>query len=260
MVTDERVIQAFYSVSPLKLFVMHICTLGLYDLYWFYKHWSYVKRYEDSRIIPLARAILAPWFCYALLKRVQVTANSIPFCESIRPFLLTTGWITFLIVTFYLPYPYTWFHLFSVLFLLPVQIVANGVNNALCPGCDANKEFIDEEKHLGMDEKKHSGLGIASFIISIVSSILMFVVFSIGAYLDVSTPGGISEESTEAVLIGLFTFFLIGALLVAFGLGIGALFQKNRNKIFAILGVLISVITTVGTVAIMILGAAMEGT
>ncbi len=108
-----------------------------------------------------------------------------------------------------------------------------------------------------MEQQKHSGLGIASFITSIVSGILIFLVIVIAGVMEASTPGGIDEESAGAVMVGLFLFAFLGAALVALGLGIGGLLQKERKKIFAILGTVFSAVSFVGTIFIIILGLAM---
>lgn len=108
-----------------------------------------------------------------------------------------------------------------------------------------------------MEEQKHSGLGIASFITSIVSGILIFLVIVIAGVMEASTPGGIDEESVGAVMVGLFLFAFLGAALVALGLGIGGLLQKERKKIFAILGTVFAAVSLVVTIFIMILGLAM---
>ncbi len=108
-----------------------------------------------------------------------------------------------------------------------------------------------------MEEQKHSGLGIASFITSIVSGILLFLVFIIAGFMEASTPGGMDEESAGAIMLGLFLFALLGGELVALGLGIGGLLIKERNKIFAILGTIFSAVVIVGTMFLMMIGLAM---
>jgi hypothetical protein len=106
-------------------------------------------------------------------------------------------------------------------------------------------------------EVKHSGVGIASFVTSIVAGGLIFLLVIIAGVLEVSTPGGMDEESIAAVLIGLFLFAFLGAELVALGLGIGGLIQKDRKKIFAILGVVFSATALLITLFILFLGLAM---
>jgi uncharacterized membrane protein len=108
-----------------------------------------------------------------------------------------------------------------------------------------------------MEEQKHSGLGIVSFITSIVSGILIFLLIVIAGAMEVSTPGGMDEESAGAMMVGLFLFVFLGASLVALGLGIAGLLQKDRKKIFAILGTIFSAVTIVGMIFIVMLGLAM---
>ncbi|MDY0020891.1 hypothetical protein [Arenimonas caeni] len=96
---------------------------------------------------------------------------------------------------------------------------------------------------------RHSGLGISSFIISTAIGVLMFLLFVIAGVLETSTPGGMDENSVEAMLVGLFLIAFLLMDLVALGLGVGGLFQRDRRKVFAVLGVVFSV----GTVAITLL-------
>lgn len=108
-----------------------------------------------------------------------------------------------------------------------------------------------------MEDRKHSGLGIASFVTGIISGICLFLLIVIAGVMEASTPGGIDEDSAGAVMVGLFLFAFMGAALVALGLGIGGLLQKERKKIFAILGTIFSAVPLVGTIFIMMLGLAM---
>lgn len=107
-----------------------------------------------------------------------------------------------------------------------------------------------------MEEKKHSRLGIASFITSIVSAIFIFLLIVIAGVMETSSPGGIDEKSAGAMVLGLFLYAFLFASLVALGLGIGGLFQKERKKIFAILGTVFSAVTAIGTIFFIIIGLA----
>ncbi len=109
-----------------------------------------------------------------------------------------------------------------------------------------------------MEEQKHSGLGIASFITSLVSGILMFLLVLIAGVMETSTPGGMDEESAGAAMVGLFALAFLGAALLALGLGIGGLIQKERKKTFAILGTAFAAVTIVGTIVVMMLGLEMD--
>ncbi|QYJ87901.1 hypothetical protein K0I73_01365 [Shewanella mesophila] len=107
-------------------------------------------------------------------------------------------------------------------------------------------------------EMKHSGLGIASFVLSIVSMMLIFGLLIVAGVIEATTPGGMNEESVEAVVVGILLFAFIGTALVATGLGIAGLFQKQRKKIFAILGTIFSLVTVVSTLALISFGMTID--
>ena len=108
-----------------------------------------------------------------------------------------------------------------------------------------------------MDEK-HSGLGIASFITSVISIILLFAALAIGGAIEVTTPGGMDEDSTEAVLIGLGIIFVLLLALTSFGLGMAGIFQKDCKRIFAILGTVFSATIILATIALVLFGLSLE--
>ncbi len=108
-----------------------------------------------------------------------------------------------------------------------------------------------------MEELKHSGLGIASFCISIAAGVFIFFTFVIAGAIEATTPGGMDEESVTAVLVGLALITFLFASLVSLGLGIGGLFQKERKKVFAILGTIFSGAIILVTAALIAIGLAM---
>ena len=109
-----------------------------------------------------------------------------------------------------------------------------------------------------MEEQPHSGLGIASFILSIVSGVLIFLLVVVAGVIEATTPGGMDEESAVAVMVGLCLFALLFVSLVALVLGIAGLVQQDRKKIFAILGTVFSAVTILGTIGIVIVGLTMS--
>lgn len=93
---------------------------------------------------------------------------------------------------------------------------------------------------------KHSGLGIASFVLSMVS-ILGYIaaVALIGAMISPYLNGeGLPDSSEELFQIvgGVVILALLFVLLnvIGFILGIVGVFLKNRKKIFAILGLIMN--------------------
>jgi hypothetical protein len=116
----------FFDVSLPKLLVLSVCSLGIYELYWFYKNWQLVRARERSDISPLWRAGCGFFYCYALFKRVrdcdaQTGSGTLPAGA------LAAGWV---VVTclWQLPDRYSLAANLSCLCLLPVQAAANRIN------------------------------------------------------------------------------------------------------------------------------------
>jgi len=105
-----------------------------------------------------------------------------------------------------------------------------------------------------MEEQRHSGLGIASFITGITSAVLMFLLIVVAGALEASTPGGMNEESAAAVIVGLFLILFMLTSVLALGLGIAGLFQRERKKVFPILGTVFSSFTVLGTILLVMVG------
>lgn len=107
-----------------------------------------------------------------------------------------------------------------------------------------------------MEELKHSGLGIASFCISIAAGSAYLYLYRRRSHRKRQMPGGMDEESVTAVPVGLA---LITFLFASWShrLGIGGLFQKERKKVSAILGTIFSGADYSVTAALIAIGLAM---
>jgi hypothetical protein len=128
----------YFPVSLRKLVVMSICTLGLYEVYWQFCHWAYIRDYEKSNISPGWRGLTWIVFCYPLFRRIRRTSRlkELPATPSAGP--LALGWIFFVLLG---PTPLFFLSFFSVLFLLPVQKAANSINAQIDPDHDPNDKF-----------------------------------------------------------------------------------------------------------------------
>src|SRR5882762_7904695 len=122
----------YFPVSLLKLVVISICTLGVYELYWYYKNWCAIKERNEPEIMPLGRAFFAPLFCYSLFGKIRATAKSRQVQDSIPAGPLAAGWFIFTILG-KLPDPYWLVSFLSVAFLLPVQEAVNEINLVASP-------------------------------------------------------------------------------------------------------------------------------
>ncbi|HEY8025244.1 MAG TPA: hypothetical protein VIF60_11795 [Burkholderiaceae bacterium] len=63
----------FYVVGPLKFWLLFVCTLGFYKVYWFYKNWSRYKAYTDEQMWPVPRGIFSIFFVHSLFRLVDRT-------------------------------------------------------------------------------------------------------------------------------------------------------------------------------------------
>jgi predicted Zn finger-like uncharacterized protein len=126
MATDKPTL-AFFSVSKPKLILMSLCTLGLYQIYWYYKNWSILKHGTGQNIRPFWRAIFAVFFCYSLFKSVKQSAHSLGIPCQMSPGLLACVYIV-LSATWRLPDPLWLIGLLAFVPLVSVQGVINEVN------------------------------------------------------------------------------------------------------------------------------------
>jgi hypothetical protein len=94
---------------------------------------------------------------------------------------------------------------------------------------------------------KHSGLGVASFVVSLIVGAIELITIISAAALEVQ--GQMTETSVSAVVIGMVILVGLFANLVGIGLGIASVAQNKAKKIFGILGLIFN-----GCLILLILG------
>jgi len=116
---------------------------------------------------------------------------------------------------------------------------------------------------------KHSGPGIASFILGLLSILAAIVAFvavfaGIADYITADgtfAPPESNEElvSIPAIAIGVLLFFL-GILLSVVGvvLGIIGCVLPNRRRVFAILGLVFSSLVSAGIILMIVIGLLLQ--
>lgn len=125
---------------------------------------------------------------------------------------------------------------------------------------------------------KHSGLGISSFIIAIVSVLLgiTFFILSIVGVTNIVSDAGTDLSSLSdpnqlndmllsdnmgsgfgIIIVASLLFMVSGGLAFIGGiLGLIAVFQKNRKKVFSILGLIFNVFIVLGFLLLFVIGIA----
>ena len=110
---------AYYPVSLPKFVILSVLTFGLFEFYWLYKNWVFIKERDHSHIRPLARAFFGVLFLYSLIEDVaarrKVALGSVILTASF--FVLHTAW----------RWPEQWW-LVSLLTSLPLIPVLRQIN------------------------------------------------------------------------------------------------------------------------------------
>jgi hypothetical protein len=129
-----------FAVSLLKLMLLSVCSLGIYQLYWFYKNWQLIKVHTGEDISPFWRAAMAPLYCYQCFARIRDYEQGPNYIDLLPAGFLATGWLATTLM-WKLPEPFWLISTLSVLFLLPVQVRANRMNRVVAPEHDRNDAF-----------------------------------------------------------------------------------------------------------------------
>lgn len=130
----------FFPVSPLKLVVLSTCTLGLYQIYWFYKQWDLIKKHSEPDIIPWGRALFSVLWCYSCLGYIRKDEEQLDIARRLPVTFLTVLWIA-ATLSWRLPPPYSLFGFLSSFILIPVQQHINRVNTVVAPDHERNSGF-----------------------------------------------------------------------------------------------------------------------
>lgn len=60
----------FYIVATRKMLVLFFLTIGMYQVYWYYKNWALHKRATGEDVWPVPRAIFALFFTHSLYHHI----------------------------------------------------------------------------------------------------------------------------------------------------------------------------------------------
>lgn len=132
----------FFYISIPRLIFMSLITIGLFEAYWIYKNWWYLKKRDGLNIMPFWRGFFGILFIRDILKQIKNDRclNSLSRAKY-SPSVLAAGWIFLMffgnifsrmdnigaaIVGIVVSAP-------TVLFLLPAQNYINKVNAMRSP-------------------------------------------------------------------------------------------------------------------------------
>lgn len=101
-------------------------------------------------------------------------------------------------------------------------------------------------------EKKHSGIGITSFILGIISIVLFVIIIIIIASISIATSLNV-DELTQ-IVVGLIAIIELLVSITGGILGIISVCMKNKKKLYGIMGICFNLIPCVLLVGLFILG------
>ena len=106
----------------------------------------------------------------------------------------------------------------------------------------------------GYDRIRHSGFGIVSLIICVLVGVYGLCPLAVAGIAEATTAGAMSKESWVMAVIGVFLVLGLGMSLLGVELGIAGLIQRDRKRVFPILGLVFNSATAIVLVGMMVIG------
>lgn len=100
---------------------------------------------------------------------------------------------------------------------------------------------------------RHSRFGIASFVLSLAAGLALFVMVVVAGVIGASNPDGVDEEAPAIIALGIGILGGLGAHVVGLGLALAGLFERDRYRVFTVLGLcfnLLALLSIGGLIAI----------
>jgi len=92
----------FLYIPISRLVLLSILSLGMYEAYWIYKNWRFIKERDPlySFILPFWRGFFGYFYCHSLLRRIHddSVAHSL-LKPTFAPRILATGWIILMVLS-----------------------------------------------------------------------------------------------------------------------------------------------------------------
>ncbi len=162
----------YYPVSPAKLVTLSLLTFGVYEIYWFYRNWKYVRERDLSNISPFWRSVFSviwyPSLCADLRRTLPdsaVASSGVLNCMALLYFALSISWRA--------PDPYWLVTCLTFIPLLPAARAIAAVNRPTSPDFRENSRWRFRHIVLAVVSTPILAFGIASSLAIIPSTQVM---------------------------------------------------------------------------------------
>jgi len=107
----------------------------------------------------------------------------------------------------------------------------------------------------------HSPVGVVSFVLAILSGLGIFALVisatvTAAARHSARQAPAFDDQSPQSMAIGLVFLLAVFGAFVGVALGIGALFQIDRKRVFAVLGLCLNLLVLTSIIGLVLLGMA----
>lgn len=103
------------NYSPTAIYILFVATLGIFQIYWFYKLWDAFKGDTQSKTASFFKALFALFFARGLFQEILDESQAMGYQEKNTAMTLYLAWAVLLILTNLLFFP---------IFLLPLPLIA----------------------------------------------------------------------------------------------------------------------------------------
>lgn len=88
----------FYAVSLNKFLILFFATFSLYQIYWFYKNWSFYSKSSGESMWPIMRGLFSIFFAHSLFSLVDEKLKQVNSNYTWPASMLATIYVIFTIV------------------------------------------------------------------------------------------------------------------------------------------------------------------
>jgi hypothetical protein len=89
----------FHTTAISDLVILYLVTFGLYSVFWFYQHWSLLKRTHGLPLSPLARGLFDIFFTHRLFKGIDEGARAAGLSPAWNPGSQATTYVVLVLVS-----------------------------------------------------------------------------------------------------------------------------------------------------------------